>query len=116
MAKKSFNEKLRDSKNMPEIVEIKDPAQMERWGRTLLIAPPIEYEGIMRRVPAHASDERGFDETPYWRTLKKDGELNEKYPGGIDKQAERLASEGVKVIKKGKRTFVENYADILYNL
>jgi alkylated DNA nucleotide flippase Atl1 len=151
MAKKSFNEKLIDCKDLPRIVEISDPEGIERWGRKLLIAPPIEYDEIMRRVPegkvittdrirqylaskhgadstcpltagifiniaAHASDERGFDETPYWRTLKKDGELNEKYPGGIDKQAERLASEGVKVIKKGKRVFVENYADILFIL
>ena len=32
--------------------------------------------------------------TPYWRTLKSKGELNEKYPGGIEAQAARLEEEG----------------------
>ncbi len=34
------------------------------------------------------------DITPYWRTLKSKGELNEKYPGGVDAQAARLSAEG----------------------
>lgn len=32
--------------------------------------------GIFMNIAAHASDERKIDETPYWRTLKKGGELN----------------------------------------
>jgi len=32
--------------------------------------------------------------TPYWRTLKSTGEINEKYPGGAEVQAERLREEG----------------------
>ncbi|MGD0795907.1 MAG: hypothetical protein ABR958_10080 [Dehalococcoidales bacterium] len=32
--------------------------------------------------------------TPYWRTLKSKGELNEKYPGGVEAQARRLKAEG----------------------
>lgn len=120
MAKKTINEKLHDSKNMPEIVEIKDPKAIMRYGGTkMLISPPLAYDEIMKKVPerklitsdyirkylskkhgadftckltagifiniaAHASVERGADITPYWRTLKKDGELNEKYPEGIE--------------------------------
>ena len=34
------------------------------------------------------------DVTPYWRTLKSKGELNEKYPGGAAAQAVRLREEG----------------------
>jgi hypothetical protein len=34
------------------------------------------------------------DVTPYWRTLKGKGELNEKYPGGLAEQARRLEAEG----------------------
>ena len=34
------------------------------------------------------------DITPYWRTLKSKGELNEKYPGGVETQAARLEKEG----------------------
>jgi hypothetical protein len=32
--------------------------------------------------------------TPYWRTLKGRGELNEKYPGGVAEQAKKLKAEG----------------------
>ncbi len=34
------------------------------------------------------------DITPYWRTLKSKGELNEKYPGGVEAQAAHLKEEG----------------------
>jgi hypothetical protein len=34
------------------------------------------------------------DITPYWRTLKGKGELNEKYPGGVAAQAKKLKAEG----------------------
>jgi alkylated DNA nucleotide flippase Atl1 len=55
------------------------------------------------------------DETPYWRTLKKDGELNEKYPGGIDAQKLQLEMEGHAIIQKGKRYFVKDYKDKFYD-
>ena len=44
--------------------------------------------------------------TPYWRTLKKNGELNPKYPGGLDGHKELLEQEGHIVIQKRKRMFV----------
>ena len=47
--------------------------------------------------------------TPYWRTLKSDGELNGKYPGGIAAQAKRLRAEGHRVVKKGKRSVVADF-------
>ena len=34
------------------------------------------------------------DITPYWRTIKSKGELNEKYPGGVEAQAAHLQEEG----------------------
>ena len=40
--------------------------------------------GIFVSIVAWASDQRSEDETPYWRTLKANGELNPKYPNGID--------------------------------
>ena len=42
-------------------------------------------------------------------TLKSGGELNPKYPGGIEDQKARLESEGHRVIQKGKKYLVENY-------
>ena len=38
--------------------------------------------GVFVSIAAWASYQRADDETPYWRTLKANGELNEKYPGG----------------------------------
>jgi alkylated DNA nucleotide flippase Atl1 len=35
--------------------------------------------------------------TPYWRVLKGDGRLNEKYPGGANRHAGFLKSEGFKL-------------------
>jgi len=50
---------------------------------------------------------------PYWRTLKSEGFLNEKYPGGIQAHKELLEKEGFRVTAKGKRYLVENYQDYI---
>ena len=47
--------------------------------------------------------------TPWWRTLKIGGELNAKYPGGIEAQMTRLESEGHTVVQRGKRYFVDDF-------
>lgn len=52
---------------------------------------------------------------PYWRTLKADGFLNEKYPGGQEAQKSKLEEEGFKVIQKGKKYQVQNYQSFLAN-
>ena len=70
--------------------------------------------GIFVNLSAHASEERGGkNETPWWRTLKKGGVLNEKFPGGIEGQKTRLEAEGHTIIQKGKRYFVEAYEEKL---
>ena len=40
---------------------------------------------------------------PYWRTLKADGFLNEKYPGGAEAHKRLLEREGFKIIQKGRK-------------
>ncbi|MCL2695899.1 MAG: MGMT family protein [Clostridiales bacterium] len=65
--------------------------------------------GIFTNICAHASEERESDKIPWWRTLKARGELNEKYPGGIELQKQLLETEGHRVIQKGKRFFVADY-------
>jgi hypothetical protein len=69
--------------------------------------------GIFAWIAAHAADEAELGGrsriTPYWRTLKTGGELNPKYPGGIKNVRARLAAEGHRVIKKGKRYFVADF-------
>ena len=152
MARKTYNEKLLDSKDMPKIEELIDEKEILRHGGTkLLIAPPVVYDEIMKSVPekmiitadylraylakkygadntcpltagifinivAQASAERIFDETPYWRTLKKNGELNERYPEGVNGQKQHLESEGHVIIQKGKRFFVKDYLKHMFDL
>lgn len=75
--------------------------------------------GIFVSIAAWASFQRREDETPYWRTLKANGELNEKYPGGAEAQKEKLEAEGHTVIKKGRkniRYFVKDYESALFVL
>ncbi|MBU0567212.1 hypothetical protein KJ693_03850 [bacterium] len=64
--------------------------------------------GIFIRIAAEAAEEdlctgRG-EPTPYWRVLKQDGGLNEKFPGGVEQQAVRLIEEGhIIEERKGKK-------------
>ena len=153
MARKTYNEKLNDSKNMPVVEVLTSPKMISRYGGDrMLLAPPLAYDAIMRKVPegkiitsdkireylarmhnadftcpmtagifintvAHASKERdGNDPTPFFRTLRKNGELNEKYPDGYDEQKLLLEMEGHTVIQKGKRYFVLDYVDALWDI
>ena len=74
--------------------------------------------GIFVSIAAWASFQRSEDETPYWRTLKAGGELNEKYPGGAEAQKEKLEAEGHTIIQKGRkniRYYVKDYENVLFN-
>jgi alkylated DNA nucleotide flippase Atl1 len=79
---------------------------------TATIGCPITT-GIFAWIAAHAAEEAKAQgkkrTTPYWRTLKSGGELNEKYPGGILNMKKLLESEGHTVIKKGKKFIIENF-------
>ncbi len=138
--RKSWQEKLVDSKDLPKVVEITGKMST-RWGTgSVCIPAPIEVDEIMKKVPkgklitvnqireivarkhgatigcpittgifigiaARAAEEAAaegkINTTPYWRTLKSSGELNEKYPGGVEAQAAHLEEEG-HTIEPGK--------------
>ena len=73
--------------------------------------------GIFVSIAAWASYQRGEDETPWWRTLKANGELNPKYPGGAEAQKEKLEAEGHIVLQKGRtnrKYVVKDYEKALY--
>lgn len=75
--------------------------------------------GIFVSIAAWASAQRAGDETPYWRTLKAGGELNPKYPGGVQAQRERVEAEGHTVLRKGRkhlRYYVKDYQEVLFDL
>jgi len=73
--------------------------------------------GIFAWIAANAAEEERAegrsDITPYWRTLKTGGVINEKYPGGAEGQKRLLESEGHKVIAKGKKYVVAGFEESL---
>lgn len=146
--KKSWTEKLNDSKDLPKVIKL-NSALKKRYGKqTMAIPSPLDVNAIMKKVPpgklitinrirekiankyhaemgcpittgifswiaAHAAEEsekKGDKKiTPYWRTLKQGGIINEKYPGGIEKQAVLLEDEGHEILQKGKNRIVKDY-------
>ena len=147
--KKTWREKLGNSKDLPRVEVITDKMS-KRWGSgTIVIPAPKEVDDIMKKIPkgklitineirqilarkhkatiscplttgifARIAAEAAMEDaqegkkmiTPYWRTLKSDGELNQKYPGGIEGQNAPLESEGQNVIQKGKK-FIPKLSD-----
>ena len=77
--------------------------------------------GIFSWIAVNAADEaeqQGKKRiTPYWRTLKTGGILNEKYPGGLANLKKRLKAEGHTVIQKGrsKHFMVKDFEKVLVN-
>ena len=75
--------------------------------------------GVFVSIAAWASHQRSEDKTPYWRTLRTGGELNPKYPGGVEEQKEMLEAEGHTVIQKGRtniKYYVKDYEKTLFAL
>jgi hypothetical protein len=74
--------------------------------------------GIFAWIAAHAAEEAAAAGrkriTPYWRTLRSGGQLNEKYPGGVLELKKRLQAEGHKVVRRGKNFFVEDFQRSLF--
>ena len=75
--------------------------------------------GIFVNIVAWASYQRNTNITPYWRTLKADGELNIKYPEAINLQKRLLEEEEHKIISKGTKDikyYVKDYKESLIKL
>ncbi|MCK6445280.1 MAG: MGMT family protein [Planctomycetes bacterium] len=136
--KKSWREKLAESKDLPKTLLIPAPRQVDELmrrvprGRVTTIneiraelarcsgvdtACPLTT-GIFAWIAAHAADESAAagerTTTPYWRTLKSGGELNPKYPGGIARQTRLLRGEGHRVERDGKAFRVVEHERALF--
>ena len=75
--------------------------------------------GVFVSIAAWACAQRGDDSTPWWRMLKAGGELNPKYPGGVDEQRRRLEAEGHAVIVRGRKNlkyYVKDFEQSLFPL
>ena len=153
--KKSWKEKLVESKDLPKVEPITEKMSSKWGGGTIVIPAPKEVDEIMKKVvkgklitinrireflakkhkatigcpvttgifvliasrAAEEEREQGKKRiTPYWRTLKSKGELNSKYPGGVEDQLEKLEREGHKIIQKGKNYIVEDFEKKLMEL
>jgi hypothetical protein len=73
--------------------------------------------GIFIMTAANAAEEAAKErkplDIPYWRTLKIDGFLNEKYPGGAHAQKKLLEQEGFTILAKGKKFVVKDFEKYL---
>ncbi|MFC2050111.1 hypothetical protein ACFLTN_02905 [Chloroflexota bacterium] len=78
--------------------------------------------GIFLRIVAEVAEEdlkSGKGEvTPYWRVIKADGSLNEKFPGGAQAQAAHLKKEGhsIEPVKGRKPPRVKKFEGSLQKL
>jgi len=153
--RKSWREKLADSKDLPRVEKV-SPRQSARWGSgTFVIPAPIEVDDLMKQVPTgklvtineiraalakrhhanfgcpittgifawiaanaaeEAADAGQTGTTPYWRTLKSEGQLNPKYPGGILAARKHLRAEGHTIVKRGQKYIVKDFQNSLVNL
>src|SRR5215469_1238998 len=151
--RKSWREKLADSKGLPRVGKVTGKMS-KRWGEGMMVVPaPFEVDALMKQVPrgllltvnelraalakkhkadfacpmttgifswiaAHAAAEAETEGTkgitPFWRTLKSGGEVNPKFPGGIEEITKRLRAEGHRVISKGKKTIVMDHEKKLF--
>lgn len=88
-----------------------------RHGTT--IACPVST-AIFIGIAARAAEElraMGSDQiTPFWRTLRSDGSLNPKYPGGVRLQQACLEAEGHQIIQRGKNSAVPDFEAVLAEL
>lgn len=88
-----------------KLITINEISQILAKKHNATIGCPITT-GIFSWIVANAADEAEKEGkkriTPYWRTLKTGGILNEKYPGGLANLKKRLESEGHKVVPKGR--------------
>lgn len=117
--KKTFRQKLADAKDFPRVEPLRGGMPRLARRHSTTIACPI-VTGIHARIAAGAAGEAQVEGairvTPYWRTLKTGGELNEKYPGGLSAQRRRLEAERLRVEARGRRLFVRDHARFLAQL
>src|SRR5215510_8115356 len=95
--RKTWREKLADDKGLPKVTPINQirAALAQKHGADF--ACPITT-GIFAWIAAHAAEEARAEGkkriTPWWRTLKGTGNLNPKFPGGVQRHARLLEAEG----------------------
>jgi alkylated DNA nucleotide flippase Atl1 len=77
--------------------------------------------GLFLNIVARAAEEQAMlgarRITPWWRVIRSDGSLNEKFPGGVAEHQKRLTAEGHTIEKSGKTKLrVKDYTKKLAKL
>ncbi len=135
--KKTWTEKLHATCDLPKTIVVPAPLEVDalmrkvRRGKVTTITALRESlarrhgtmtacpmtTGIFAWIAAHAAEEdRAAGRapvTPYWRTLKAQGVLNAKYPGGVAGQRRRLEAEGHRVVRRGREFAVADHERVL---
>ena len=88
------------------VITISEIRQALAWRHAANTTCPL-VTGIFVRISAEAAEEdaaAGKTEiTPYWRVVKEDGSLNPRFPGGVERQEERLRDEGHRIIPGSRK-------------
>lgn len=112
-------DKIMKSVSQGKLITINQIREIVAKKHKATIGCPITC-GIFARIAAGVADEEARegkkDITPYWRTLKVGGVINEKYPGGVEAQKKLLEQEGHKVVQKGKKWVVVDFERYLVKL
>lgn len=72
--------------------------------------------GIFAWIASNHAVEAGETDFPWWRTVKANGELIPRHPGGVEAQRRRLEAEGIGCVERKGRLFVENLERVLATL
>ncbi len=120
--KKSWREKLADSKGLPKIGEAMGD-MTKRWGEGKMVIPaPMEVDALMKKVPKGSLVT--INELRAALAAKHKVDFACPITTGIfswiaahaaaERLAKRLRAEGHKVTQKGKRYLVSDFQDSLY--
>ena len=69
---------------------------------------PVTTKKVLQAIAHDPSSD-----TPYWRVIKQNGELNSIFPGGVAGQAARLEQEGFIIDSTGKAPKVKHFKENL---
>ena len=97
--------KIMDSVKYGTVITLDDIREkLSKKYKTTITCPMTT--GIFVSLVSKASN-NGEVDVPYWRTLKKNYELNSKFPGGLECHVKQLKAEGHIIIQKGKKYFLD---------
>lgn len=103
---------IMDSVNSGELITINEIRLILASKYNANFACPITT-GIFAWITAHAAVEMSAVgsalTTPYWHTLKQGGEVNPKYPDGLETQIDLLVQEGHDIDVRGKKVYVRGF-------